>query len=82
MDHRVRAILPAQTPSTNLSVSVVEVRNVHGERLDRKSSVTDLINSLRNVPRFAQQEGMTYYPYACGFDQLFFFLSRTRALVR
>ena len=72
MDHKVRAVLPAQTPSTNLSVSVVEVRNVHGERIDRKSSVTDLINSLRNIPRFAQQEGMTYHPYACGSDQLFF----------
>ena len=60
-------------------VLVIEVRNVHGERLDKESSVTELITSLRNTPRFAQQEGMSYYPDTCGFNQLFF---RTRTLVR
>ncbi|KAF9646384.1 hypothetical protein BDM02DRAFT_3171746, partial [Thelephora ganbajun] len=34
---------------------MVEVRNVHGERLDRESSVTELIDSLRKAPRFAHQ---------------------------
>lgn len=53
-------------------VSVVEVRNVHGERLDRESSITELIDSLRDAPRFAQPEGMVHLPYTCGFNQLFF----------
>ena len=53
-------------------VSVVEVRNVHGERLDRESSITELIDSLRGAPRFAQPEGMVHLPYTCGFNQLFF----------
>lgn len=50
-------------------VSVVEVRNVHGERLDRESSITELIDSLRDAPRFAQPEGMTYLPFTCDFNQ-------------
>lgn len=53
-------------------VSVVEVRNVHGERLDRESSITELIDSLRDAPRFAQPEGMTYLPFTCDFNQLLF----------
>lgn len=33
----------------------VEVRNVHGERLDRESTVAELISSLRRAPPFAYQ---------------------------
>jgi hypothetical protein len=82
MGHKVRVFqhfLSKYQMSTSC-VSVVEVRNVHGERLDRESTVTELIDNLRNAPPFANQEGTAY---------LFAFLrfptnisSRTRALVR
>jgi len=52
-------------------VLVIEVRNVHGERLDKQSSVTELIGNLRNTPRFAQREGVPYRPDTCSFNQRF-----------
>ena len=56
---------------------MVQVRNIHGERIDRESSITELLGSLRNVPQFAQPEGMIYLPYTCGF-QLTSFPERER----
>lgn len=41
-------------------ISVVKVRNVHGERLDRELTVTELIDNLRNAPPFASQGGTTH----------------------
>lgn len=60
-------------------ISVVEVRNMHGERVDRELSLTELIDSLRNAPRFAQQDGITS-PLHLRIQPTFF--SRTRALLR
>lgn len=72
-------ILPVERANIDLSVLVVEVRNLHGERLDRELTITELIDSLRNAPRFAQQGGTVYSPYICASNQLF---ARTRTLVR
>lgn len=53
-------ILPVEGANIDFSVLVVEVRNLHGERLDRELTITELIDSLRNTPRFAQQGGTVY----------------------
>lgn len=61
-------------------VPVVEVRNVHGDRLDRESTITELIDSLRNAPPFAHQGGMAYHFTHLRHSPNVF--SRTRTLVR
>jgi hypothetical protein len=59
-------------------ISVVEVRNIHGERPDKQSSITELINTLRDAPRFAQPGGMAHIPYICDLNQVFFSSERER----
>jgi hypothetical protein len=75
MDHKVRVsqYFHFKPQVLTSSGSVIEVRNVHGERLDKESSITELIDSLRDVPRFAQPEGVTHLPYNCDFSQFIFF---------
>ena len=72
-------ILSVESSNTDLPFLVVEVRNLHGERLDRELTITELIDNLRTAPRFAQQGGMVYSPCICTFSQL---SARTRTLVR
>ena len=83
-DHKVRVSryfhFKPQVPTSR--VSVVEVRNVHGERLDRESTITELIGSLRGAPRFAQPEGVTYLSYTCDFNRLFLFQNASACTAR
>lgn len=51
--------------------SVVEVCNVHGERLAKQLSVAEFIDNMRNAPQFAHQEGLPCHSYACTFNQRF-----------
>lgn len=74
-----RTFLPKFQVSTSC-IPVVQVRNVHGERLDRETTVTELIDNLRNAPPFADEGGKAYH-----FVHLRFptdMSSRTRAFVR
>lgn len=59
-------------------LSVVEAHNVHGERPDKKLTVTELIDSVRNAPRFAHQGGMACYPTPTPPPQLMFLPERER----